>query len=69
MLYWNQDTVRMSAGLHRDFVHLALENALTRLGTLEVLDTPIDLGLIDVPTYVIRTRVLSRDTPHHRSHP
>ena len=53
ILYWNQDTVRMSAGLHRDFVHFALENALTKPGTLEVLGTPIDLRLVDVPTYVI----------------
>jgi polyhydroxyalkanoate synthase len=53
ILYWNQDTVRMSAGLHRDFVHFALENALTKPGGLEVLGTPIDLGLVDVPTYVI----------------
>ncbi len=53
ILYWNQDTVRMSAGLHRDFVHFALENALTKPGALEVLGTPIDLRLVDVPTYVI----------------
>jgi polyhydroxyalkanoate synthase len=53
ILYWNQDTVRMSAGLHRDFVHFALENALTKPGGLEVLGTPIDLGLVDVSTYVI----------------
>ncbi len=53
ILYWNQDTVRMSAGLHRDFVHFALENALTKPGALEVLDTPIDLRLVDVATYVI----------------
>jgi poly(3-hydroxyalkanoate) synthetase len=30
VLYWNQDTVRMAAGLHRDFIHLALDNSLTR---------------------------------------
>ena len=28
ILYWNQDTVRLAAGLHRDFVRLALDNAL-----------------------------------------
>ncbi len=32
ILYWNQDSVRLAAGLHRDFVHLALENSLTRAG-------------------------------------
>jgi class II poly(R)-hydroxyalkanoic acid synthase len=53
ILYWNQDTVRMAAGLHRDFVHIALENPLVRAGALTVLDTPVDLGRVDVPTYVL----------------
>jgi poly(3-hydroxyalkanoate) synthetase len=39
ILYWNQDAVRLAAGLHRDFVHLALENSLTYPGALEVLGT------------------------------
>jgi polyhydroxyalkanoate synthase len=30
VLYWNQDTVRLAAGLHRDFVRIALENSLAR---------------------------------------
>ena len=28
VLYWNQDTVRLAAGLHRDFVRIALDNPL-----------------------------------------
>ena len=32
ILYWNQDAVRMTAGLHRDFVHMALDNALATAG-------------------------------------
>ena len=32
ILYWNQDTVRMAAGLHRDFVMMALESALATPG-------------------------------------
>ena len=44
ILYWNQDTVRLAAGLHRDFVRIALGNALTVPGEVEVLGTPIDLG-------------------------
>ena len=32
ILYWNQDTVRMAAGLHRDFVMMALDSALATPG-------------------------------------
>ena len=53
ILYWNQDSVRLAAGLHRDFVRTALDNSLTRPGEVEVLGTPIDLGAIEVDTYCI----------------
>ncbi|MBV8711148.1 MAG: alpha/beta fold hydrolase [Solirubrobacterales bacterium] len=53
ILYWNQDTVRLAAGLHRDFIRIALANALTIPGAVEVLDTPIDLGSITRDSYTI----------------
>jgi polyhydroxyalkanoate synthase subunit PhaC len=53
VLYWNQDTVRLSAGLHRDFIRLSLENSLTQPGALEVLGSPIDLGAVDVDSYLV----------------
>jgi polyhydroxyalkanoate synthase subunit PhaC len=53
ILYWNQDTVRMTAGLHRDFIHVALENSFTRPGALEVLGTPIDMSAVDVDVYAV----------------
>jgi poly[(R)-3-hydroxyalkanoate] polymerase subunit PhaC len=53
ILYWNQDTVRLAAGLHRDLIHMALDNALTRPGELEVLGTPIDLSAVTVDSYAI----------------
>ncbi|MBV8991768.1 MAG: hypothetical protein JO372_24690, partial [Solirubrobacterales bacterium] len=53
ILYWNQDTVRLAAGLHRDFIRIALANALTIPGAVEVLDTPIDLGSITHDSYTI----------------
>jgi polyhydroxyalkanoate synthase subunit PhaC len=53
VLYWNQDTVRLAAGLHRDFIHLSLENSITRPGALEVLGSGVDLGAIDLDSYVV----------------
>jgi polyhydroxyalkanoate synthase subunit PhaC len=53
ILYWNQDAVRLAAGLHRDFVHLALENSLTHPGSVEVLGTPVDLGSITIDSYIV----------------
>jgi polyhydroxyalkanoate synthase subunit PhaC len=60
ILFWNQDSVRLAAGLHRDFVHLALENALTRPGALEVLGKPIDLAEIDLDSYIVEIGRASR---------
>jgi polyhydroxyalkanoate synthase len=53
VLYWNQDTVRMAAGLHRDFIHIGLENPFTRPGALDVLGTPIDVSDVEVDLYAI----------------
>jgi hypothetical protein len=53
ILYWNQDTVRLAAGLHRDFIRFGLENALTHPGEADVLGTPIDLGAITLDTYAV----------------
>jgi polyhydroxyalkanoate synthase len=53
ILYWNADTTNMPAGLHRDFVRVALENSLVYPGELEVLGTPVDLGAITVDAYVV----------------
>jgi polyhydroxyalkanoate synthase len=53
ILYWNQDAVRLAAGLHRDFVLMGLENSMARPGEYVALGTPIDLGAVDVDTYVV----------------
>src|SRR3954454_18089641 len=52
ILFWNADTTRMSAGLHRDFIDVALSNALTKPGSATMLGTPVDLATVDVDTYV-----------------
>jgi polyhydroxyalkanoate synthase subunit PhaC len=53
VLYWNQDTVRLAAGLHRDFIYIALDNSFVHPGTLEVLGSPVDLGAVDLDTYFV----------------
>jgi polyhydroxyalkanoate synthase subunit PhaC len=53
ILYWNQDTVRLAAGLHRDFVRIGLGNSLASPGEVEALGTPIDLGSITRDSYTI----------------
>jgi polyhydroxyalkanoate synthase len=53
ILFWNADTTRMTAGLHRDFVRAALSNSLTSPGRLTVLGTEIDLGQVNLDSYVV----------------
>jgi polyhydroxyalkanoate synthase subunit PhaC len=53
ILFWNQDTVRLAAGLHRDFIQIALDNPLVEAGALELLGSPIDLGQVTVDSYVV----------------
>jgi polyhydroxyalkanoate synthase len=53
ILYWNQDTVRLAAGLHRDFIHLGLENSFAHPGSLTVLGEPVDLGAVELDTYFV----------------
>jgi polyhydroxyalkanoate synthase subunit PhaC len=53
ILYWNQDTVRLAAGLHRDFIQIGLDNAFVHPDALEVLGDPVDLGQVDLDTYFV----------------
>lgn len=52
LLFWNADTTRMTAALHREFVELAQTNGLTRPGAATMLGTPVDLGVITTDSYV-----------------
>jgi len=51
VLFWNADTTRMPAGLHRDFLRLSMDNALVHPGKAVVLGTPVDLSKVEVDTY------------------
>jgi polyhydroxyalkanoate synthase subunit PhaC len=53
VLFWNADTTNMPAALHRDFMRLALDNALVTPGAATVLGTPVDLSKITVDSYVV----------------
>ena len=53
VLYWNADTTRMAAGLHRDFIDLAMRNALVTPGAAMMLGRPVDLSRVEVDSYVV----------------
>jgi polyhydroxyalkanoate synthase len=53
ILYWNADTTRLPAALHRDFIALALSNALTVPDAATMLGSPVDLAKVDTDAYVI----------------
>ena len=53
ILYWNADTTRLPAAVHRDFIKLALANALTKPGVATMLGSPVDLGKVDIDSYVV----------------
>ncbi|WP_324274598.1 hypothetical protein [Blastococcus brunescens] len=42
----------MSAALHRDFIDIAIGNALTEPGRATMLGTPVDLSTVTVDSYV-----------------
>jgi len=53
ILFWNADPVRMTAAMHRDFMQIAVENSLTEPGAAALLGSPVDLGKIDVDSYLV----------------
>ena len=53
ILFWNADTTRMTAGLHRDFLELGVANALTKPGAATMLGSPVDLAAVDRDTYQV----------------
>jgi polyhydroxyalkanoate synthase len=53
ILFWNADSVRMAAAMHRDFIELAVTNGLTEPGGARMLGTDLDLGKVDTDAYVV----------------
>jgi polyhydroxyalkanoate synthase subunit PhaC len=53
VLFWNADSTRMAAGLHRDFVLMGVKNSLATPGAVSMLGSPVDLSKVTVDAYVI----------------
>lgn len=53
ILFWNNDTTRLPAALHGDFIDLLKNNSLARPGALEVCGTPIDLKQVKCDMYYV----------------
>ncbi|MEO5610927.1 MAG: alpha/beta fold hydrolase [Ornithinibacter sp.] len=53
ILYWNADPVRMTAAMHRDFMDLAIRNALVEPRAATMLGTKVDLGTVTTDAYVV----------------
>ena len=57
LLFWNSDSTRMPAAMHAFYLHkMYRENLLAEPGGLSLVGVPIDLGRIDIPTYIVATR-------------
>jgi polyhydroxyalkanoate synthase len=53
VLFWNADTTRMAAALHRDFVLMGRTNSLVIPDALTMLGSPVDLSKVTVDAYVV----------------
>jgi polyhydroxyalkanoate synthase len=53
VLFWNSDTTRMPAALHRDFLDVSIDNPLVSPGHATALGVPVDLGRISADAYII----------------
>lgn len=57
LLYWNSDSANLPGTLYAWYVRNAyLENSLRIPGKLTLSGTPVDLGKIDLPTYVLAAK-------------
>jgi polyhydroxyalkanoate synthase subunit PhaC len=53
VLFWNSDTTRMTAALHKDMVLMGLRNALVTPGAVSMLGSPVDLSKATSDAYII----------------
>ncbi|HYV69544.1 MAG TPA: alpha/beta fold hydrolase [Pseudolabrys sp.] len=53
VLYWNNDTTRLSARLHADFLDLISANPYVKAGHLTVRGMPLDMRRVNIDSYVV----------------
>lgn len=53
VLFWNADTTRMTAALHRDMVTMGVRNALVEPGAVSMLGSPVELAKVTNDAYVV----------------
>jgi polyhydroxyalkanoate synthase len=53
VLYWNNDTTRLPARLHADFLDLIGANPYVNAGRLEIRGTPLDMRRMNLDSYVV----------------
>jgi polyhydroxyalkanoate synthase len=53
VLYWNNDTTRLPAQLHADFLDLIDANPFVNAGRRDVRGTPLDMRQVDLDNYVV----------------
>ena len=68
LLFWNSDSTRMPAAMHSFYLRtMYRENLLAQPGGLSLGGVPIDLGRIEIPTYIVATRE-DHIAPWHACH-
>jgi polyhydroxyalkanoate synthase len=57
LLFWNADSTNLPGAMYAYYIrNMYLENNLRTPSRLTMCETPVDLGRIDVPAYVLSTR-------------
>ncbi|MBV8823374.1 MAG: alpha/beta fold hydrolase [Bradyrhizobiaceae bacterium] len=64
LLYWNNDTTRLPARLHADFLDLMDANPFVNPAHLDVRGLPLDMRKVDMDSYVV-AGVTDHITPWH----
>jgi polyhydroxyalkanoate synthase len=53
ILYWNNDTTRLPARLHADFLGLMESNPYVNPGRIDIGGQPLDMRKVDIDSYVV----------------